>query len=353
MPRARSTDSIARARMVGLELWSVPRSDPAATVRHLVAMQAQEHGYARWSVGQRTGAGATAVDAAFDAGAILRTHVLRPTWHYVVPDDLRWLLALTGPRIDAAAARRYEELSLDVRTRRRADDVIAAAVAAGPQTRHQLAAALQARGIGTDGQRLPHLLISAELHAVVCSGPMQGKQHTYAAFDDRVPAIATPTGDDALAELARRWFATRGPATVRDFMWWSGLRAADARRALALVERELESYEHDGRTLWFAEWRRTARSPRVDLVQCYDEVIISFTESRDVLATGEVAFPVPGSVDGFAHVLLLDGRLLGHWRARKTADGAVAETHLARPIDDRERAVLDAAVERYDSFTRT
>jgi len=182
---------------------------------------------------------------------------------------------------------------------------------------------------------------------------MRGKQHTYAAYDDRVPTVAARTGDDALAELARRWFTTRGPATVRDFMWWSGLRAADARRAVELVEPELDSYEHEGRTLWFVEWRRARRGPRVDLVQCYDEVIISYTESRDVLATDDVAFAVPGPVDGFAHVCLLDGQLLGHWRARRGRDGAVAETNLARPIDDDERSAVAAAVERYEEFERT
>jgi hypothetical protein len=353
MPRARPADSIARARIVGLDLRTRRRTDPASIVQHLVAMQAQEHAYARWSVGQRARAGATAVDAAFDAGEILRSHVLRPTWHYVARDDLPWLLALTGPRIDAAAARRYAELDLDARTRRRADDVIADAVADGPRTRHELAEALQARGIGTDDQRLPHLLISAELHAVVCSGPMHVKQHTYAAFSDRAPAVATPTGDEALAELARRWFATRGPATVRDFTWWTGLPAADARRALELARHELDSFEHDGRTLWFAEWRPARRGPRVDLVQCYDEVIISYTESRDVLASGDVVFPVPFGGGGLPHVILVDGCLLGRWRARRSSGGAVAETSLARAVDDREQAAVAAAVERFEEFERT
>src|SRR5204862_2483298 len=137
------------------------------------------------------------------------------------------------------------------------------------------------------------------------------KQHTYASFDARVPSSSALTEDDALAELARRWFTTRGPATLRDFAWWSGLRTPDARRALGAVQPELSSYEHDGRVYWFVEWPRAPRGPRVDLVQCYDEAIISYTESRDVLATDGVAFPVPGGREGFTHVLLIDGRLLG------------------------------------------
>jgi hypothetical protein len=231
--------------------------------------------------------------------------------------------------------------------------VIADAVAEGPLTRHEIADALASRRIAPDGQRLPHLLMHAELHAIVCSGPMRGKQHTYAPFDTRVAAAADLAEDDAVSELARRWFTTRGPATLRDFSWWSGLNAADARRALAAVQSELSSYEHDGRVYWFAEWYRAPRGPRVDLVQCYDEAIISYTESRDVLATNGVAFAVPGPRDGYTHVLLVDGLLLGHWRLQSTRPGSLVQTRLARPIDDGERAALDAAIERYERFLRT
>jgi hypothetical protein len=339
--------------MVGLGLWRSPGREPADVVGHLVAMQAQEHGYGRWSVGQRCGAPASVVDAAFDAGRILRTHVLRPTWHYATPADLRWLLALTGRRIDAANRRRYEELELDARTRRRATDVIAQTVAKGPATRRDLAQALERRRISTEGQRIAHLLLHAELHMVVCSGPMQGAQHTYVPFDDRVPPGSTPSDDEAAAELARRWFTTRGPASLRDFGWWSRLPAAVARAALESVRDELSSFAADGRTYWFGEPARVPKGPRVDLVQCFDESIISYTETRDVLATPTVSFPVPLHVDGFTHVVLCDGRLLGHWRVHRGAGGATVETRLARPVDDRERAALDAAVARYEEFART
>jgi hypothetical protein len=351
-----SREAIARARMVGLGLWD-PRADtPADVVRNLVAMQAQEHAYARWSIGERCGASASVVDAAFDDGRFLRTHVLRPTWHYAAPDDLRWLLELTGRRIETSAGRRYEELELDARTRRRATDVIAATVAEGPATRRELAQVLDARGISTEGQRMPHLLLHAELHAVVCSGPMHGTQHTYVPFDDRVPAGPGYSGEEALAALARRWFTTRGPASVRDFAWWSGLPVPVARGALASVRADLSSVELDGRTYWFAELPRVPRAPRkprIDLVQCYDESIISYTETRDVLSTADVSFPVPRHVDGFTHVALGDGRLLGHWRVHRGPGGLTVETRVGRALDDREQRALDAAVARYEEFART
>jgi hypothetical protein len=336
--------------MQGLGLSGRGFGSAAEVVRHLTAMQAQEHPYARWSVGQRAGRATTAadVDAAFDDGRILRTHVLRPTWHYVARGDLRWLMALSGPRVDAGNATRYRNLGLDVRTRSRALDILADAVAGTCLTRRELSAVLEGRGISTEGQRLPHLVMHAELHSAVCSGPMRGKEHTYAAFDERVPAGPTLSDEEALAELAGRYFRTRGPATVRDFMWWAGLRAADARAGLAAVAPTLEQRVVDGRTYWFAA-RPAApsrRGPTVDLVQCYDEVIISYTESRDVLATPAVDFPVPRSLDGFTHVLLLEGRLLGHWRVTRQG----VETRVGPRLDPAQRGSLDAAIERYLRF---
>jgi hypothetical protein len=352
--RVPSSASIARERMVGLDVWGGSVPDPGAVVADLVAMQAQEHPYARWSVGQRCGASASVVDAAYDAGDFLRTHVLRPTWHYAAPADLRWLLQLSGPRINATAARRYAELELDVRTRRRATDFIVAAVAEQPMTRRELADMLERKGISPREQRMPYLLIHAELHLAVCSGPMHGTQHTYLPFDDRVPPGPEYSEDEALAELARRWFTTRGPASLRDFAWWAGLPAEPARRALASVQSALSSFERDGVTYWFAEARRVPRGSRVDLVQCYDETIISYTETRTVLSTPDVSFKVPGSLDGFTHVLLCDGVLLGHWRVQRARRGDVeVEVRLAREIADRERAALDTAVSRYERFART
>ena len=337
--------------MTALRLWGGSRAAPDGAVRHLVAMQAQEHPYARWSVGQRSGADAAEVDAAFDAGRFLRTHVLRPTWHYVAPGDLRWLMRLSGPLVEARNERRYRELALDARTRARATDVITRAVSDASLTRDELADVLESSRIATGGQRMPYLLMHAELHAAICSGPMRGRAHTYAAFDARVPSAPGPAGDDALAELARRYFTTRGPATVKDFGWWAGLPAGEARRAVRLVESGLESRAVDGRTYWFGEMPKGApRRPRVDLVQCYDEVIISYTDSRDVLATEEVSFAVPRHLDGFTHVVLLDGRLLGHWRVRPSRRGVDVETQLQRPIDPGERAALDAGIANYQRF---
>jgi hypothetical protein len=230
--------------------------------------------------------------------------------------------------------------------------VIAEAVAEAPQTRAEIAATLDSRGLAAAPMRVTYMLMHAELTAVVCSGPMRGKQHTYAPFDQQVPPKPGPGGDEALAELAWRYFSTRGPATLRDFAWWSGIRAGDARRALTMVRSRLTPREDDGRTYWFAErsiapWDEC----QIDLVQCFDELIISYSESRDVLNGPLASFPVPRDLEGFRHVLMIGGRLLGHWRARPGRREADVETRTAASLSAEQQAELARAVDGYRRFT--
>ena len=350
--RPDSRDWIARSRLSGLGLRVATQATPGEVVGRLTAMQAQDYGYARWSVAQRQTepAEAATIDAAFDEGRILRTHVLRPTWHYVVPGDLRWLVSLSGPCVEAANGRRYKDLGLDAHTLGRSNEVIGQAVSDRARTRRELALALEERQVSTAG-RLSELLMHAELTAVICSGPMRGKQHTYAAFDGRVADERGPEGDEALAELTWRYFSTRGPATLADFSWWSGLGAGHARQGLALARSRLSSRRLDDRTYWFLDRGTPAAADRgVDLVQCFDELIISYRQSRDVLQTAEAAFAVPGDLDGFRHVVLLGGRLLGHWRAHPSGAGVRIETRTPGRLDKRVQLALSRAIERYRLF---
>ena len=345
-------DWIARRRLRGLRLRGACLPTPGDVVGYLTAMQAQEHTYARWSVAQRTAGSpsATVVDAAFAEGRILRTHVLRPTWHYVAPKDLWCLVRLSGPMVDAANRPRYRDLGLNAQTLNRSNDIIAHAVAGPVRTRRELAAVLEEHGISSANQRLAHMLMHAELTAIVCNGPMRGTQHTYAAFDERVPPDQGLEGDEALAELAWRYFSTRGPATLNDFSWWSGINASDARRGLRAVQSRLSQLDIDGGTYWFTDESAPRLKQRVDLIQCYDELIISYRQTRDVLRTQSATFPVPRHLDGFQHVVLLGGRLLGHWRVRADPAGTRIETRVSRQLDDSEQIALNSAIDRYRRF---
>lgn len=315
----------------------------------LTAIQAQVHGYARWSVAQRMeGApSASRVDAAFADGGILRTHVLRPTWHYVAASDLGWLMRLSGPRVEAGNTSMYRNLELDARTFDRANDLIAAFVDEAPRTRDELFAMLESHGVSTPNNRGVHMLMHAELTGVICSGPMRGKQHTYAAFNQRA-SMDGPEGDEALGELAWRYFSTRGPATIKDFSWWAGLKMGEARRGLELAQSRLDTWQVDGRTYWFAGSDDLSEVAHLaHMVQCYDEAIISYSESRDLLQHPRVSFPVPRYIDGYQHVVLLDGQLLGHWRLNP--DGFI-ETRILSDRGDAVPTTLSHEIERYHQF---
>ncbi len=315
-------------------------------------MQAQEFAVARWSVAQRTVAeSAAAVDRAFRAGVIVRTHLIRPTWHFVLASDLRWLLVVSAPRVHALNAYYYRKCGVGGRLAARTQNVLARALEGGNQfTRDELAHALERAGIRTNGLRLAYVLMRAELDGVIVSGAPRGKQQTYAAFDERVPHTPAVDREEALAELSRRFFLARGPATVRDYARWGSLTLRDARRGLAMVRASLAHEEVDGRTYWFDPEAPEARakSPVVDLVQGYDECIMSYSESRDVL----VGSAAPASLGdaSFIHAILLDGRLVGHWRLVAQNRGAVIETRFYRPLNRAETRALEAAVERYAHF---
>jgi hypothetical protein len=335
-------------------LWGDPLESPEQVVRRLGALQAQEYAYAKWSVAQRAaGVDEAAMDRALSAGTILRTHILRPTWHFVLAEDIRWMLKVSAPRVNALNAYYYRQLSLDDELFATTNGVITNTIErSGHLTRKELAATLDLAGIAASGLRLAYIIMRAELDGIVCSGAPRGKQQTYALVDERAPDATIMDTDEALAELTRRYFTARGPATLKDFLRWSSLTAIEGRKGLDAIESELESELMDERTYWFV----TSSSSRkkepnvVDLVQGYDECIMSYSESRDVLLEDVTYLADTSEVQPFLHAILLDGRLIGRWK-RVLERGSVAiETSFNRPLNRDEKIGLDTAVERYGRF---
>jgi hypothetical protein len=357
-------NALLTARLDNQWLLSPVSRTPAEVVAHLGAVQAQEYPLARWGVGQRALHVTDAmVEAAFDAGDILRTHVLRPTWHFVVPADIRWMLALTGPRVLRVMAPYIRAVELDDRLMRRAQAVITRALeGALPLTRHELGAALARARISATGQRLALLVMRAELDGLICSGPRLGRQFTYALMDDRAPRCSPRERDEALAELTRRFFLSHGPATVHDFAWWSGLTVGDARVGLHLTGQALASRDIDGHTFWFAADRppspRRTRARSVHLLPIYDECLIAYKHrspaigvpasghSRPRTDRSAQALPQPGRLNA----VVIDGRLEGSWGRAMTPKGVEVQIVLQRNPDGPTRRLLDAALGRYARF---
>jgi hypothetical protein len=344
---------VVRRRLQGTFLSSPTDRTPAEIVQTLGAIQSQDYSGAKWALGQRTTRATDAeIERAFDEGQLLRTHVLRPTWHFVAPSDIRWMLELTGPRVKALMASYDRKLGLDARLFTRTNDIIAKSLEGGKSlTRQELARILERKKIDVSpSQRLGHLMMRAELDGLICSGPRRGKLQTYALIEERAPKAPRLDRDEALLELATRYFTTRGPATVHDFSWWSGLTVGVARRGAELASELLENVSVDGRTMWFSGDAAPKAKSTAHLLPNYDEYFISL---KDRSAFGERlghSQIVTGGNALIAHVVAIDGQLVGGWkRVRDTV-----ELDLQIALTDAERRRLGATVKRYvDFLTRT
>jgi hypothetical protein len=315
-------DALIQHRLRAQGLKGPLASSAAEVVARFGAVQGEDYPLTRWALASRAdGVGAADVDGEFAEGRFLRTHILRPTWHLVHRDDLRWMQRLSGPRVLATMARRHRELGLDGPTLRRATDVVVRALQTdGHLTRPELGQALIAADIDPTGQRLPHLLMFAEMESAICSGIPRGTHQTYALFDERVPPEVRFEGDEALGELARRYFTAHGPATELDFRWWSSLRAQEARRAIQVAADALECVEYDGRTYWFAP--ETAlppvrRVPAVRLLHVLDEYLIGYTHTRDLGIPAVPGLSTAFGPENRQHWIVDNGRIIGRWRLQR------------------------------------
>jgi hypothetical protein len=329
-------------------------TDPVSAVSWFGAVQSQDFAGSVWGVGQRcAGVDSAALRRLFDDGAIVRTHVLRPTWHLVAPPDLRWLLALTASRVQAANAAHYRRSGLDAALLGRSADLITAALQAGRQlTRAELAEALARGGISARGQRLTLIAMWCELEAIICSGAMRGRQHTYALVDVRVPATAPRERDDALGELAQRYFISHGPAQVPDFAWWSGLTLSDARLGLGLARVDLTELVVDGRTHYcgVADPPTGAAGPQAHLLPNFDEYVVAYQDRSALFGSAAAAKEFDGITVLSSPLVVYRGRVAGRWR--RTVHGDRVRVTITSPaeIGKTARRALTAAAARYGRF---
>jgi hypothetical protein len=347
-------EAIAGQRLHNQSVSRPGPRDPAGIVGWLGAMQAQEYAAARWAVGLRLAEASDAeIEDAFDAGRILRTHVLRPTWQFVTPADIRWMLDLTAPHIQRAMAYQRRQLELDVRVCTRAIDVMERALGEGEYlTRGELGARLARSRVAATGNRLAHLAAHAELEAVICSGPRRGKQFTYALLASRAPRARTLPRDEALAELTRRFLQSHAPATIRDFVWWSGLSTADAKRGLEMNGATFRIVE--GLTYWtLGPWSAGPRARAgVHLLPVYDEYVVAYRD-REAVPHWPRAETAARGLATFQNVLVIAGQMAGTWRAVRKGRDVTVDVAPLRRLSDSERRSLGATVARYGRFLDT
>ena len=351
MTRPSQTQDIVKLRLRNQRLTRTAFRTPADVVSWLGAVQSQDYPGAALAIGLRA-CGITAGDVgrAFDEGSILRTHVMRPTWHFVAPADIRWLLALTGPRIKLVCAHYARWAGLDESIFTRSRKAIEKALRGGRDlTRAEIALVLRRVGIDVKGTDLAFVVLRMEIDAVICSGPRRDKQFTYTLIDERVPATKALTRDESLVELTRRYLTSHGPATVRDYVWWSGLTVRDARAGIDMVRPAAEKAVIGDLTYWFvpSTERALLRSPTVHFLPNYDEYVIAYKDRGSVRDETSPTLPLR---QAFSHLLVIDGRIRGTWKRSLGPRGSAIEVRLLRPLSRHEIRATAAEAERFGAF---
>ena len=345
---------VARWRLRTQRLAAPHAEDAAAVVEHLLCVQAENVGQTAWAVAARTAEpDAADLDALVADGRVVRTHVLRTTWHYARAEDIGWLLELTEPRVRRTirkgliAAGDFDDQRID-----RMTGIVLDTLAAAPdRTRDELAETLGAEGLDPGGYALMLLLADLELRRLVVSGRPRDGVHTYARYEDRVPARSFDR-DEALATLALRYVTGHGPATLDDLVYWATLTRGDAKKGLAAVQDQLESFEHDGRTYWHAPGDEppapdAAVEPRGHLLLILDELYRGYQDSRMVL---DGAGRVPRGRETAIGMAVVDGQMVAKMKRTVTARKVRFDLTPYDTLRDGDRDALDEAAQRYAAF---
>jgi hypothetical protein len=330
------------------------RRNPAQVVASLGAMQAQDYPAAKWAIGLRApGCHNSSIEEAFNSGSILRTHVLRPTWHFVAADDIKWMVELSAPRVHASNAYYYKQSGLDAKVFARSCAMIHR-VLEGEQykTRAELAYALKRAKVPAEGLKLAYIMMFAELDGVICSGPRRGKQFTYALLAERAPKARSLDRPEAIAELVKRYFTSHGPATIRDFVWWSGLTVKDAELGLEAAKPRLHKEIISGREYWSAPTRaKTApKGCTALLLPNYDEYLIAYKDRGAVVDSAQAANIVARSNGAFPHHLVIDGRLAGSWTRTIKGPSVLIEVAPYNKLTPVQSRAVMSAVDCYGEF---
>lgn len=312
-------------------------------------MQAQEFAMAKWAIGLRlSGITETDVDDAFNSGQILRTHLLRPTWHFVAPADIGWLLTLTAPRVKQANAFMDRQCGLNTALFNRTNNLIGNALGGNNHlTRDELGEVLQRNRISADGHRLSYILMRAELDGIICSGPRRGRQFTYALLDDRAPNRIRLDRSQGLAELTKRYISSRGPVTVHDFSTWSGLTVQEARAGMTM-QADIDQQTIAGQTYYIKAGQSAISAPddsqSTFLMPDYDEYGMGYKDRTAIID------PNLTRKLTYNRMVVVDGLIAGSWKRMLQGNRVLINLQMSRPLTPQEQTHVREAAERYGRF---
>jgi hypothetical protein len=339
---------------------SVPRS-PEDVLNSLGAIQAQDYPAALWAIGLRCGKPITKADVeeAISERKISRTWLMRGTLHLASSRDIHWMLRLFAPRLLNTAISRDRHLGLSDYVVKKAQGLFAAALKGeGRLTRGEMYEVLKKGGIDTAGLLGYHLLYRAAWDGVICFGAHEGKQPTFELLHARIVSKRELSNDEALAELASRYFASHGPATIRDYVWWSGLKTSDARAGIEKASPGLASEEIDGKTYYMPKSSRHDKDEvRVHLLPAFDEYLVGYADrsamlsnpdTQKMLKSGKIVFTHSNGI--FLPVVVADGEVVGTWKRKNEKRNAAVAIRPFMKFDEGLTEGVEKAAGRYGNF---
>jgi hypothetical protein len=328
------TMNIPSLRLATQNITTQDFTDPQSLVAYMGAIQAQDFPMSRWAIGLRLpGTSDASIENALNTGELVRTHILRPTWHIVAAQDVRWMMALTGKNIKAASASRDRDLGIDAALYVRVNDLIVKALEGNNHlTRAEVMQFLEQHGVKTDSSRAVHFMGNAETDALVCNGIPRGKEQTYALLDEKIPAKGLVLSrEESLAELAKRYFTSHAPATLPDFHWWSGLSMPDARTGLESIKSALSSFDVEGKTYFFGKnGLDAAMNNSLYLLPAFDEYCVSYKDRNAVFAR-EWQGQAITSNGIFKPIIVVNGKVEGIWKRTVQKNKVVVEPQFFNP----------------------
>jgi hypothetical protein len=344
---------IANTRLVSQRIAATKFRFAKETLEWMGAMQAQDFNMSKWGIGLRSLKSTEEnIDAAIDSGEIIRTHILRPTWHFVSANDINWMIELTAPRILAAQKSRNKQLELTEKIFKKSNSIIEKLVRDGRHaTRKEIVSALNKAKIETGNNRASHILFTAELQGIICSGRMNEKQITYALLSERVPKPKSLYRDEALARLAKKYFESHCPATLGDFTWWSGLSAADAKHALEMIKNDFISEKINSVEYWFPHSFSDLKKHKesVFLLPAFDEFLISYKNRSASVIAGHQG-KVFSNNGIFWPTIVVNGQVAGIWKREIKKSKLVVSINFFDESNKIPNELLQKAAEKLGRF---
>lgn len=347
-----SPTDILQIRLYNQLLAGSKFTSPAEIVSWLGAMQSQNYEMAKWGIGVRLADTTNQqIEKAFNEGEILRTHVLRPTWHFVTPEDIHWMLELTAPRIQSAYDSYVRFSGIENEMIRKGEDLVMHILEEhGHLTRQQLTEHLAARGMEFPEERsIRYLMVKAEIDRLVCSGKMNGAQYTFALLHQRAPKKQSLSKEEMLEKLTRKYFSSHGPATLEDCQWWSGLTKTDVKKGIELIKNDFISEEINGKTYWMPNDIQMPSGDMGHLLPAFDEFVVSYKERQEII--DETYYRKVLTINGlFSPTIHYNGKAVGSWKRVSKKNGAVAELSFFATTPKKIQERFNKQLKAYEKF---